>query len=230
VDTVAGGGPENTLGDGASALGAALRVPLGVVVDGAGNLYIADSENNRIRRVDTQGNITTIAGTGAPGYGGDGGPATSAQLYEPYQLAIDSNGDLFIADEGNNRIREITPDGTIATVAGNGVRAYGGDGGPANSAQLDAPTGVAVDSAGNLYISAAASIRMVSAATGVITTIAGTGSVGFGGDGGPATAALLYEPLSLALDGSGNIYFTDDGNYRVRMLTPVPSAPSQSGT
>ncbi len=225
VKTDAGGGPANSLGDGGSATTASLRVPLGVAADGAGNLYIADTYNNRIRRVDNQGNITTFAGMGAGGYSGDNGPATSAQLYEPYQLAFDSSGNLYVADEGNNRIREIAPNGTITTVAGNGVLGFAGDGGPANAAAIAAPTGIAVDAAGNLYIACylSATIRMVSAATGVISTIAGTGSAGFGGDGGPATGAQLTAPLSLALDGSGNIYFTDQGNYRVRMLTPAPS-------
>jgi sugar lactone lactonase YvrE len=210
VKTMAGGGPANVLGDRGLATGADLLFPTGVAVDAAGNIYFAEPKADRIRRVDTQGVITTIAGTGTPGYNGDGGPAKWAQLDTPYQIALDNNGNLYIADYGNNRIREITPDGTITTVAGNGVRGGLGDGGAATDAQLSSPTGIAVDAAGNLYIAGSAKIRMVDAATGIITTIAGTGAVGFSGDG-PATQAQLSGPLSLALDGSGNICFTDLG-------------------
>ena len=121
-------------------------------MDAAGNLYIADSGNNSIRKVAPNGTITTVAGNGTQGYSGDGGPATSAELNYPYGVAVDAAGNLYIADTSNYRVRKVTPDGTITTVAGNGTEGYSGDGGPATSAGLGMPQGVAVDAAGNLYI------------------------------------------------------------------------------
>jgi uncharacterized protein (TIGR03437 family) len=222
INTVAGGG---TGSDGGAAVGAQLQAPTGVVVDTAGNIYIADTGNERVRRVDTTGKISTIAGTGEPAYAGDNGPATAAKLFGPRQLALDRNGNLFIADAGNNRIRKITPAGTITTVAGSGATGLAGDGGPATAAQLNVGGGLAVDAAGNLYITTGSKIRRVDATTGVISTIAGTGVQGFSGDGGLATAAMLDAPNYLALDGSGNIYFTDLNNQRVRKLSPAQITP-----
>jgi uncharacterized protein (TIGR03437 family) len=213
-------------GDGGNALSAKLLSPLGLAADATGAFYIADSLNNRIRRVDPLGNITTIAGTGAPGYSGDNGPAMAAQLLAPRQLALDSKGNLYVADTGNNAIRKFSPGGTIMTVAGTGVAGGTGDGGPAIAAQLTAPTAVALDAAGNLYIGTSARIRRVDATTGVITTIAGTGSYGFSGDGGLATAAAINTPQTLNVDSSGNIYFVDQGNLRVRKLAPLVTSSS----
>ena len=150
ITTVAGSGTEGYAGDGGSATAALLDTPTGVAVDKNGNLYIADSHNNVIRRV-SGGTITTVAGTGTAGYSGDGTAATAAMLFQPQAVAVDANGNLFIADTGNYRIREVSST-IITTVAGDGVQGYFGDGGTATAAGLDTPTGVAVDTSGNLYI------------------------------------------------------------------------------
>ena len=218
IDDVAG----NINGSsGGTALTTALLYPLGLATNATGSYYIADTLNNRIRRVDASGSVVNIAGTGIPGYSGDGGPATSAQLFQPHQLALDSAGNLYVADTLNNVVRKITTAGTISTVAGTGTAGGTGDGGPATVAQLASPTGVAVDASGNLYIGTAARIRRVDAATGIISTIAGTGTAGFSGDGGIAAAATLNGAESLNFDNSGNLYFVDADNLRVRKLTPV---------
>ena len=209
ITTVAGGGP-CCFGDGGPAVSAFLNSPTGIAFDGSGNLYIADSNDNRVREVDTTGTITTVAGAGAIGFSGDGGPATNASLWYPGGVAVDAAGSLYINDTDNNRIRKVTA-GTINTLAGNGLFRFGGDGGPATSADLNNPWGTAVDAAGNLYVADWGNnrIRKVSPAH-VITTFAGNGTVGYAGDGGPATAASLgsYE-LGIAVDAAGNVYFTD---------------------
>ena len=190
-----------------------------MAVDGAGNLYIADSGNNRIRKVDATGTITTIAGTGEYGFSGDGGPAVQAALYYPAGVAVDGAGNLFIADSGNNRIRRVDATGTITTIAGTGEYGFSGDSGPAVQAALDYPRGVAVDGAGNLYIADTVNdrIRKVDSA-GVITTVAGTGDYG---DDGPAVQAQLNGPRGVAVDGAGNLYIADTDNFLVRKLTPA---------
>ena len=334
VHTIAGTGMPGFGGDGGPAFEAALDFPIGVAVDNAGNLYIADSFNQRIRRVDASGTISTIAGTGEPGYSGDGGPAIRGQLSFPSDVAADDAGNLYIADPGNNRIRRVDASGTISTIAGTGERGYdfhgpafeaqldkpsgvvvdeagnlyivglynfgirrvdatgtmsavegtgrpigewenelplsrdrglavdnsgnffisnidynyvrrvnamgtvslfsgtmepgsGGDGGSAVEAQLYYPEGVAVDKAGNLYIADSGNHRIRRVDTsGTITTIAGTGDPGYSGDGGPATEAQLSSPVAVAVDGSGNLYIADLGNYRIRVLTrPPPLSP-----
>ena len=219
ISTVAGDGTRGFGGDGGPAMAAQLRSPWGVALDGAGNLYIADSSNHRIRKVDTVGVITTVAGDGTRGFGGDGGPATAAQLYVPSGVAVDGAGNLYIADRGNRRIRKVDSAGVISTVAGDGTRGYGGDGGPATAAQLNAPAGVAPDGAGNLYIADRDNhrIRKVDPA-GVISTVAGDGTLGYGGDGSPATAAQLASPRGVALDEAGNLYIADTFNYRIRKV------------
>jgi sugar lactone lactonase YvrE len=151
ITTIAGNGKKGYSGDGGKATSARLGPTFGVAADSAGNLYIADSQNHRIRKVTPAGVITTIAGNGIGGYDGDGGPAALAQISWPYGIAVDSS-DNYIADTQNHRIRKVTPDGIITTVAGTGNEGYDGDGGPATSAQLRWPEGIAVDSAGNLYI------------------------------------------------------------------------------
>src|SRR5439155_23906962 len=172
------------------------------------NLYIADPNNNRIRKVAAAtGIITTVAGGGSSL--GDGGAATSASLYDPTALALDASGNLYIADQNNHRIRKVdAATGIITTVAGNGSPAFGGDGGAATSASLNNPDGVAVDASGNVYVAEQSNhrIRRVAAATGIITTVAGNGSPAFAGDGGPATSARLNYPDRVALDASGNLY------------------------
>ena len=219
ITTVAGNGEGGYSGDGGPAVQAQLRWPLGVAVDRAGNLYIADQGNARIRRVDASGTITTVAGNGEGGYGGDGGPAVQAQLSRPTRVAVDGNGILYIADRNNHRIRRVDASGTITTVAGNGVRGYSGDGGPAVQAQLNFPRGVAVDGAGNLYVADNGNdrIRRIDA-SGTITTIAGNGVPGYSGDGGPAVQAQLAVPSAVALDGNGNLYIADQYNNRIRRV------------
>jgi hypothetical protein len=189
-----------------------LSSPRAVVADANGNIYIADSGNNCVRKVSVAGVITTYAGTPpSAGFSGDGGPATTASLSDPMGLALDNGGNLYIADQGNNRIRKVSSTGTITTVAGNGVYSYTGDGGLAIAAEMESPTGVAVDSAGNLYIADEKDghIRKVNA-SGTITTFAGNGGsayiIGANGDGLPATSAALGDPEGVAVDLSGNVY------------------------
>jgi sugar lactone lactonase YvrE len=218
ITTVAG----TTLGfsgDGGAATSAQLVNPWGVAVDGAGNLFIADTSNNRIRKVTVDGIITTVAGTGTRGFSGDGGPATSAQLSVPEGVAVDGAGNLFIAEFNNQRIRKVTAAGIITTVAGTGISGFSGDGGPATSARSSSANGVVVDGAGNLFIADGNNrIRKVTAA-GIITTVAGTGILGFSGDGGPATSAQLSFPYGVAVDGAGNLFIADTGNNRIRRVT-----------
>ena len=231
ITTVAGTGTAGYSGDGGPATSAQLYDCYGVTLDGSGNMYIADWYNNRIRKVSPSGIITTVAGTGTAGYSGDGGPATSAQLYDPYSVAVDGSGNLFIADEFNYRVRKVSPSGTITTVAGTGVYGYSGDGGPATSAQIYFPHGIVLDGSGNLYFSDSYNhrIRKVSS-SGIITTVAGTGTAGYSGDGGPATSAQLNTPHGVALDGSGNLYIGDYSNNRVRKVSPSGIITSVAGT
>jgi sugar lactone lactonase YvrE len=220
ISTIAGNGQGNFGGDGGPAISAQLSYPEGVAVDSAGNVYISDLLNNRVRMVTPTGTIATFAGNGVPGFGGDGGAAASAQLNQPAGLAVDSSGNVYIADSNNAVIRKVTPQGVISTVAGTGAtEGYSGDGGAATKATLMAPIGVAVDKAGNLYIADYYGwIREVNASSGVITTLAGNGSNGYTGDGGPATAAQFYNPIGVAVDSSGNVYVADSGNGAVRMI------------
>ena len=219
ITTVAGNGTYGYNGDGGAAAAAQLGYPAGMALDGAGNLYIADRSNYRIRKVDSAGDITTVAGNGIRGYNGDGGAAVAAQLDSPAGVAPDGAGNLYIADGDNNRIRKVDAAGVITTVAGNGTRGYNGDGGAAVAAQLDFPSGVALDGAGNLYIADYwnSRIRKVDAA-GMITTVAGNGTRGYNGDGGAAVAAQLNLPTVVAPDGSGNLYIADRSNHRIRKV------------
>ena len=220
ITTLAGTGRSAFGGDGGPAIAAQLDEPVGVAVDGAGNLYIADKNNSRIRKVGPGGIITTLAGTGRSAFGGDGGPATAAQFNSPEGVAVDGAGNLYIADRGNHRIRKVRPGGIITTLAGTGGPAFGGDGGPATAAALRLPKGVDIDGAGNLYIADSRNHRIRKVGLdGIITTLAGTGVRGFGGDGGPATAAQFNSPEGVAVDGAGNLYIADRGNHRIRVLT-----------
>jgi uncharacterized protein (TIGR03437 family) len=214
ISTLAGGGAPGAgySGDDGPATSAQLNSRWGVAVDSAGNLYIADTNNNRIRKV-SGGIITTVAGNGTPGFSGDSGPATSIQLSAPSGVAVDSAGNLYIADTNNNRIRKVSG-GIITTVAGNGTLGFSGDGGPATSAQLKEPYGVTVDSAGNLYIAEPYDNRIRKISGGIITTLAGNGTSGFSGDGGPATSAQLAFPVGIAVDTAGNLYIADGGFVR----------------
>ena len=219
ITTIAGNGINGYSGDGEPATLAMLWEPEGIALDTAGNLYIADSSNNRIRKVDLDGTITTVAGNGAWGYSGDDGPAAQAELASPLGIALDALGNLYIADSGNNRIRKVDLNGTITTVAGNGIEGYGGDGGPAAGAQLDEPSAIGVDKSGNLYIADVYNDRIRKVDTqGIITTVAGNGSSGYAGDGGPATSAMINSPWAVAVDISGNLYIADDENRRVRKV------------
>ena len=231
ISTIAGTGERGFGGDNGPATDARLDSPRGVAVDGTGNLYIADSFNRRIRKVDSSATITTIAGTGEFGFGGDGGPATEARLRSPTGVAVDGAGNLYIADTSNNRIRKVDSTGTITTVAGSGERGFSGDGDPATEAQLNYPRGVAVDGAGNLYIADASNhrIRKVDS-TGTITTIAGSGERGFSGDGDPATEARLRSPTGVAVDGAGNLYIGDSGNHRIRKVDSSGLISTIAGT
>jgi sugar lactone lactonase YvrE len=219
ITTAAGDGTNAYSGDGGPAASAQIYHPEGVAVDSAGNFFIADYGNSRIRMVTSEGVISTVAGNGTKGFSGDNGPAASAQINGPMGVTIDAAGSLFIADYGNSRIRMVTPAGVIGTVAGNGTKGSSGDGGPATSAQLMGPTGVALDSAGNLFIADYGDnrIRMVTPG-GVISTVAGNGTTGFSGDGGPATSAQLYHPEGVAVDSAGNLLIADSSNNRIRMV------------
>jgi sugar lactone lactonase YvrE len=221
ITTVAGSDKSGFCGDGGPATSACLSQPTGVALDSAGNLYIADNANYRIRRVDTTGKITTYAGNGSPTFCGDGQPATLACLHAPTSVAVDAKGNVYVADEYTCRVREILASNhTITTVAGNGAIGFSGDGGPAIFAELSGPTGVAVDPLGNIYIADNDNhrIRRVNP-SGIISTIAGNGNPIFCGDGGAATSSCLRAPYGVAVDGSGNVFIADTGNDRIRKVT-----------
>jgi hypothetical protein len=238
ITTVAGNGAGagtpsgGSAGDGGPATAAEINHPFGVLVDAAGNLYIADTLNYRVRMVAAgTGIMTTIAGTGTYGYKGDGGLATNALMSNPEGLALDAAGNLYVAEQGNGVIRKITMStGIISTVAGNGkVDGTGrieddGDGGPATAATLGAAQGVAVDASGNIYIADTSHsiIRKVTAATGMITRVVGSSQAGYRGDGGLATDAQLHNPENIILDAAGNLYIADYVNGAVRKVTPAP--------
>ena len=272
ITTIAGTGEPDYGGDGGRAVEARLSFPSGVAADHAGNLYVTDTGNNRVRRIDTTGTITTIAGTGEPGYDQDVGLAVETPLArpkgvamddfgnlyiagfwnfpivrvdatgtmsevggtrEPYDgpddesrlsrdrgIAVDNAGNVYIANIDNNYVRRVDATGNVSVIAGTREPGYGGDGGPAVEAQLSYPADVAVDHAGNIYIADTGNhrIRRIDT-TGTITTIAGTGEPGYGGDGGRAVEAQLASPFALTVDSSGNLYVADLGNYRIRVLT-----------
>lgn len=237
LTVVAGNGKAGFSGDGGPATSASLNLPVGVAVDLAGNVFIADGGSSfgdggeRIRRVATDGAISTVAGNGSPGFSGDGGPATAAQLNRVQGVAVDSAGNLYIADTGNNRVRKVTPDGIITTVAGDGRCCYLGDNVPATSTPLNSPYAVAVDAAGALYIADTFNDRIRKVGSGgMIATVAGGAGRGYSGDGGPATAAQLNWPSGLALDSSGNLYVADSYNYRIRLLSRDGTIRTVAGT
>lgn len=220
ITTVAGNGVPGYSGDNAAAASGSLSHPKGVAVDPSGNIYIADTGNDVIRKVTaTTGIITTVAGDGRAGYQGDGGAAVAARLNSPHDVALDSSGNLFIADSGNSVIREVsTSSGVIITAAGNGIDGYSGDNGAASLTMLNNPRGIVADASGDIYIADTFKnvVRKVAASTGVIMTVAGHGTLGYSGDGGPATSAALNTPYDVALDSSGNIYVADTNNDVVR--------------
>jgi trimeric autotransporter adhesin len=221
ITTVAGDGTQGFGGDGGLATSARFDLPHGIAVDASGNIYIADYNNDRIRVVTRgTGIITTVAGDGTEGYSGDGGQATSTGLTKPSLIAVDTSGNIYIADSYSGRVRMVTKStGIITTVVGDGTRGHKGDGGLATSAGLYNPHGVAVDASGNIYIADSFRIRMVTKSTGIITTVAGYGTQGYSGDGGPATSASLMYLWGVAVDASGNIYIADTNNDRIRVVT-----------
>lgn len=258
ITTFAGTGASGFSGDGGPATNATFGLLYGVATDSIGNVYISDAGNNRIRKVFANGTVVTIAGTGPGGFKGDGGPATSAELDHPQQVAVDTSGNIYISDFYNNRVRKVFTNGTISTIAtninavgivldtsgnilvddltghvirkifpnntvttfaGNGVSIYGGDGGPATSASLVAPHGIAIDTYGNVFIADIGNNRVRKVFTnGTITTFAGTGTGGYNGDNIAATSAEIHSPTSLAIDTFGNVYIGDIGNHRVRVV------------
>jgi uncharacterized protein (TIGR03437 family) len=219
-------------GDNIAATSSSFVSPFGLALDGKGNLYISDPDDNRIRMVSSKGIITTFAGVGGQaGYSGDGGPANQAMLDYPQGIAFDHKGDLIIADRGNNRLRMVTPSGTISTIAGNATSASTGNGGPASAASLKDPYVVATDSTGNIYLveSTAETVRQISP-EGIISVVAGNGQVGFGGDGGPAIQASFSQADGLAADSRGNLYVADYNNNRVRVVLTATTTASATPT
>ena len=215
---IAGNSRAGYSGDGGAALNAQLSSPVGLAIDSAGDIFIADSGNNRVREVLTSGIIVTVAGNGVAGFAGDGGPAVSAQFSNVQGIAVDSSGNLFVADSGNNRVRKVSVSGIVTTVAGNGNSAYTGDGGPALSAQLSA-TNIAIDNHGDLFIRIPRfRLREISSA-GTITTVAGSGTSGYSGDGGSALGAELSGVGQVAVDPNGNLYIADSGNSCIREVS-----------
>ncbi len=219
ITTIAGGGFSG-VGDGGLATNAQLQYPTGIVLDKSGNLYIADWSDQRIRKVSKTGFITTVAGIGIAGFSGDGNAATSAKLNYPAGVAVDNNGNLYISDYQNSRIRKVNSNGIITTIAGNGTNGFSGDGGGATFSVLNSPYGITVDANGNVYFSDQINYRIRKINTnGIITTVAGNGSYGFGGDGGKATSALLANPYGVALDFAGNLFIVDHDNNVIRQVT-----------
>jgi type IX secretion system substrate protein/SdrD B-like protein/NHL repeat-containing protein len=220
ITTIAGNGTAGYAGDGGQATAAELYDSYGVAIDAAGNVYIADTENHRVRKVTTTGIISTFAGNGTGGYSGDGGQATAAELKDPNGVAFDAAGNVYIADTYNHRIRKVNTAGIISTVVGTGTAGFSGDGGQATSAELNYPQGVALDAAGNLFIPDQNNnrIRKVITSTGIISTYAGNGTLGYSGDGGQATAAEINGPQGVALDAVGNLFIADEDNNRIRMV------------
>ncbi len=231
ITTVAGTDNGGYNGDNIPAVTAFLYQPYCTSFDAAGNMYIADANNHRIRKVDASGTISTIAGTGSAGYSGDGGPATLSSLNTPTGVLVDPVGIIYIADNSNCAIRKITTDGVITTIAGNGTRGYGGDNGPATAAILNGPLGLAFSHTGNLLISDVMNHRIRSIDhSGIITTVVGSGIVGYSGDGGPATSARLLSPSGIATDAVGNLYFGDISANVVRKVDVSGIITTVAGT
>jgi trimeric autotransporter adhesin len=232
ISTVAGGGERsNGVGDGGPAVDAVLLFPTDIAVARDGTIVIADTGDHRVRRVAPDGIITTVAGSGEGGFGGDGGDATLALLRSPYAVAVEADGAILIADSGNNRIRRLATDGTISTVAGSAASGFGGDGGQAIAARLDFPSGVAVTLDGSILIADSYNNRIRRVDTnGRISTVAGTGETGFSGNGGAAVSADLNSPSALAVTPDGSIFFADWGNSMVRRIAPNGTISTVAGT
>jgi hypothetical protein len=224
ITTLGGTGVAGYNGDGKNATLASLNQPHGISIDALGDIYIADSNNHRIRKITmSSGIITTVSGTGIEGYGGDGGQAISAILSYCDGVAVNKlSGNIYIADSGNHRIRMISSgSGVITTVAGTGVNGYGGDGGQATSALFNYPQGITINTLGDIYIMDTYNniVRMITKTSGIITAVAGNSVAGYSGDGDQATSAMINTPWNLAIDTSGDIYFTEQDNHIVRKVT-----------
>jgi len=232
ITTIAGNGMPGFSGNGGPADSAEINFPKGIAVDRAGNVYIADYVMSVIRKIDTMGIITTIAGNDTFGYSGDNGPAGSAKLYAPEGVAVDSAGNVYIADNNNNVVRKVNTTGIITTIAGNGHAGFIGDGGPADSAELKNPTAIAVDRAGNIYISDNGNnvVRKVNP-SGTISTYAGRDtSAGYTGDSGPADSARLTSPEGIAVDAAGDLYIADNYNNVIRKVNTAGIISTFAGT
>nr|MCS5620403.1 NHL repeat-containing protein [Nitrospinaceae bacterium] len=227
----AGTGESGFSGDDGKATEARLKIPAGLTFDKKGNLYIADRNNHRIRKVDTRGIITTVAGNGTAGFSGDGGKATQAQPSLPSGVVVDDKGNIYISDRSNDRVRVVDNKGIITTFAGNGVDGYKGDLGPATQAQLSKPFGLALDKKGNLYIADRVSnrVRKVNP-QGIITTVAGDGGFFFMGDNGPAYRASLAGPTGIVVDKNGILYIADRNNNRIRSVDTQGMIRTVAGT
>lgn len=234
ITTVAGSGGNGSSGDGGLAILAKFKNAEGVFVVANGDLYLADTGNHEIRKVTAlTGIVTLVVGSTSPGYSGDGGAATAARLRLPAAIVVAANGDMYIADTGNDTVRKVTAaTGIITTYAGTGTTGYTGDGGAATSARLSGPQGLVLAANGDLYIADTGNnvIRRVTAATGVITTFAGTGTAGFLGDGGVATSARLNAPESVSISASGELYIADAGNNRIRRVSTGGTITTVAGT
>jgi sugar lactone lactonase YvrE len=219
ISTLAGNGTAGYSGDGGAGKAALLHEPYSVAVDGAGNVYVADEYNARVRKISATGVISNFAGDGLYGAFTGGVAATATSLLDPYGVCVDKDGNVYIADNDADAIYKVNTAGIITSVVGNGIECHSGDGGPATAASLNRPRGVAIDLAGNMYIADYSNdcIRKVDA-SGIISTYAGTTYAGYGGDGGPASAAGLLNPTGVAVDVHGNIYIADQGNIRVRKV------------
>ena len=229
ITTVAGTGTCGFSGDGGQATGAQLCNPSRVAVSSTGIIFVADTNNHRVRQISLGGTISTIAGTGTCGFNGDGA-ATQHELCYPFGVTVDTAGNVYVADELNQRVRKIDSTGNMTTVAGNGTCGYSGDGGSATSAELCDPTGVATDSSGDIYIADKDNQRIRKVSSGTITTAAGSvGVCSFSGDGGTATKAGLCNPFDVAVDASGNIYIADSSNQRIREVQPSGIISSVAG-
>lgn len=230
ISTYAGTGVQGYSGDGGSAIVAQMGEPFGLAMDATGNLYIAEANNHRIRKVDNTGIISTFAGTSTLGFSGDGGPAASAALYNPYGVGVSGSGDVYIADSYNSRIRVVNGAGVISTFAGNGSTGFGGDGGTALNAMFDDPRSVAIDAGGNVYVADETNNRIRKINTsGIISTCAGMGFSGYGGDGGNATVAQINHPFGVTVDAGGTIYISDNQNKRVRKVSAVTGIEESEG-
>ncbi len=231
ISTVAGTGVPGFVGDGAAATSANLLGSNGLAIDRFGNLFIADSLNHRVRKVGLDGVISTVAGIGSAGFSGDGAAANKAALNYPAMIAFTASGELLITDYGNHRVRRVSVDGVISSIAGNGSEGFSGDGAAATAASLNNPIGVVAAPDGSIYIGDAQNhrVRRVSA-TGIISTVAGTGAAGFSGDGANALSAQLNYPGALALDALGNVFVADYANHRVRKIAADGTITTVAGT